>query len=197
MATTTVNAANIKNPLQQRLFKIYTNAGFSPLTAAFIVLQNILETANFTSNIFKTNNNIGGVTWSANLGAKGYIKGSARPKSEGGNYVKFLSPELCAEFIAGLYKNRFAPATDSTTISHFVDTIKAKGYFTSPAAEYKSFMSGQKNKNLDAYLKSVIDSPTSFTDALKKKSSTKGSGGFFLANVYNTWLSNAKERLKQ
>ena len=40
-----------------------------------------------TSNVAKSNNNLGGVTWNANFPAD--WKGTARQASEGGNYVKF------------------------------------------------------------------------------------------------------------
>lgn len=42
-----------------------------------------------TSNVAKSNNNLGGITWNANFPAS--MKGTARPSSEGGNYVKFAT----------------------------------------------------------------------------------------------------------
>ena len=42
-----------------------------------------------TSNVAKSNNNLGGITWNANFPAS--MKGTARPSGEGGNYVKFAT----------------------------------------------------------------------------------------------------------
>jgi hypothetical protein len=50
-----------------------------------------LESGLGTSNVAKSNNNPGGITWSPTYEAShpGVTKGTARPAAEGGNYVKF------------------------------------------------------------------------------------------------------------
>jgi len=42
-----------------------------------------------TSNVARNNNNFGGITWNGNNG----MKGTPRPPSEGGNYVRFATPQ--------------------------------------------------------------------------------------------------------
>jgi len=49
-----------------------------------------VETAHFTSNNFKKNNNIAGQTWTSGLPVSS--KGTARPASEGGYYIKYNDP---------------------------------------------------------------------------------------------------------
>jgi murein L,D-transpeptidase YcbB/YkuD len=49
-----------------------------------------VETGHFTSNNFIKNNNIAGQTWTSNLPLS--ERGSARPKSEGGYYIKYDNP---------------------------------------------------------------------------------------------------------
>lgn len=47
-----------------------------------------------TSSVAKANNNYGGITWSESYARNnpGAMKGTPRPKNEGGNYVKFATP---------------------------------------------------------------------------------------------------------
>ena len=42
-----------------------------------------------TSNVARNNNNFGGITWNGNNG----MKGTPRPASEGGNYVRYATPQ--------------------------------------------------------------------------------------------------------
>ncbi|WP_088041056.1 glucosaminidase domain-containing protein [Bacillus sp. EAC] len=49
-----------------------------------------VETAHFTSNNFKKNNNIAGQTWTSGLPKSS--RGTARPFSEGGYYIKYNDP---------------------------------------------------------------------------------------------------------
>ncbi len=60
--------------------------GWHPL---FIYSQWQNESGNFTSNNFKNNNNLAGQTWTEN---SEYPKGTARPASEGGWYIKYPDP---------------------------------------------------------------------------------------------------------
>lgn len=92
-----------------------------------------LESTNGTSNVFKKNNNPSGITWNTNFPES--MKGTPRPASEGGNYVKF--PTI-ADGLAYTAKNLARPlykqdqvsvgeaATDELTASTFVaNNIKA------------------------------------------------------------------------
>jgi len=56
------------------------------------------------SNVAKQNNNFGGVTWNENYPPE--MKGTARPLSEGGNYVKFATPKDGLDAIAFNIKRR-------------------------------------------------------------------------------------------
>ena len=57
-----------------------------------------------TSNVARNNNNVGGITWNSNFPAS--AKGTARPGSEGGNYVKFESLQAGVNSVAYELKKR-------------------------------------------------------------------------------------------
>lgn len=61
--------------------------GWDPV---FIYSQWQHETADFTSNVFRKNNNLAGQTWNQNMPAS--IKGTARPAAEGGHYIRYKDP---------------------------------------------------------------------------------------------------------
>jgi uncharacterized protein (UPF0335 family) len=65
-----------------------------------------------TSNVAKSNNNLGGVTWNSNFPAE--MKGTARPSAEGGNYVKFTSMQDGVNSVAFELAKRKVEVADST-----------------------------------------------------------------------------------
>jgi len=65
------------------------------------VFTGLMEHESFlgNSNVAKSNNNFGGITWNENFPEE--MKGTARPSGEGGNYVKFDTIEDGLRFQAG------------------------------------------------------------------------------------------------
>lgn len=170
-----VNVNSINNSIQRELFSIYLEH-FNPFISALLVTQNIVESANFTSGVFIKNNNIGGVTWSPNLGLKGYQKGTSRPASEGGFYINFTSYKECAKFIVDLYKRAYYSSLSSISIKDFVYSIKNQGlygsYFGSSESGYVAMLEGQKRTKLDPYLRNILDNPGSYSKDLENVSVT-------------------------
>lgn len=68
------------------IMEVAKEYGISPqLLIAMIQHESVLG----TSNVARSNNNFGGVTWNSNYPEE--MKGTARPSREGGNYVKFAT----------------------------------------------------------------------------------------------------------
>ena len=84
-----IKKTNANSPITGTMIKdvadVY-NIGMAELTA---ILQQ--ESMLGTSNVATTNNNPGGITWNKNFPES--MKGTARPKKEGGHYVKYKTME--------------------------------------------------------------------------------------------------------
>lgn len=75
--------------IHKDLYNIYTNWGATDKQARLIIAQNMLESDNFNSPLFKKDMNIGGVIY---IGQKGATKGSFQPAADGGKpYAKFTN----------------------------------------------------------------------------------------------------------
>ena len=123
---------------------IYTeaiNKGFTPSVAKFIVLQCMLETAaapnykGFESNVFKTDNNIGGHTLSVRLALLGYKKGLKRPSLEGGHYIHFNTVNDSIKFHINLLIKSYN-VKNVDTLTQYVNNLKQNRYFIAPAPDY-------------------------------------------------------------
>lgn len=176
MSYSNVNINAVADSFQRELFATYLHE-FNPFISACLVLQNAYETkisggAIFASNVFRTCNNLGGITFnsSMNSGVKYGVRvarGSSRGKDEGGVYVYFNSIKDCKTFIINMYKFNYADATAAANLATFVKLIKLKGYFTAPEETYLSNMNGVKSHYLDPYLKSIIDNPRDYFEDLE------------------------------
>lgn len=77
-----------------------------------------LESRFGTSNVAIKNNNPGGFTWNANFSKN--MKGTARPSTEGGNYVKFDTMQDGIRAIANnINRRRFFPGEDGVQTTTF------------------------------------------------------------------------------
>lgn len=102
------------------------------------------ETDNGNSPVFRDDNNIAGVTWNENYPE--YMRGDARPPSEGGYYVKFPDLSAAAKDLAEvLEQDRYSgflqshDASDAISILHnggYMTTSNLSGYISS-AEEYQ------------------------------------------------------------
>ena len=99
--------------------------GWHPL---FIYSQWQVETGHFKSRNFRENNNLAGQTW--HPGSK-YPKGTARPKNEGGYYIKYPSPvEGYVDFV--LNNQRYKNVKNKKTPEDQAREVAAQGWAVDP-----------------------------------------------------------------
>ena len=85
-----------------------------------------VETAHFTSDNFKKNNNLAGQTWYAR---SKYPKGTARPKKEGGYYIKY--PDAVAGYVDFINNsNRYSKVKTLKTAEAQFKEIARAGWAT-------------------------------------------------------------------
>lgn len=93
------------------------------------------------SNVAVQNNNVSGITWNENFPAE--WKGTSRPSSEGGNYVKFPTiNDWSKAYKDTLHKDKgYGSPLDANTIEEFAHRLKQNGYYT---ASEKDYLAGLK-----------------------------------------------------
>ena len=85
-----------------------------------------VETAHFTSDNFKKNNNLAGQTW---YERSKYPKGTARPKKEGGYYIKY--PDAVAGYVDFINNsNRYSKVKTMQTAEAQLEEIARAGWAT-------------------------------------------------------------------
>jgi hypothetical protein len=87
--------------------------------------QWVHETGWFKSNNFKNNKNLAGQTWYEGCG---YPKGTARPRHEGGYYIKY--PDPVRGYVSFIMANnrRYGKVKDHKTVEDQVKAIAAGGW---------------------------------------------------------------------
>ncbi|QKE72719.1 hypothetical protein HPK19_07805 [Arthrobacter citreus] len=102
-----------------------------------------VETAHFTSNNFKKNNNIAGQTWYPGLPIS--MRGTARPKSEGGYYIKYDDPvQGYVDFI--LSNPRYSKVKTFKTADEQFKAIADAGWAADP--NYADLLISVNNANI-------------------------------------------------
>jgi hypothetical protein len=125
----TKNLQTVLNTTNDTGFKVYNLLlafGFNPLLAKFITAQAAHESANFTSLIFKQNNNCFGYGYN-------YKGGDRTMKS---NYFYYESLEDCVADYTNYWSKEDFPNFDS--VSNFVAALSQKNYFTASQSEYEN-----------------------------------------------------------
>jgi len=108
-----------------------------------ILSQWQVETAHFTSNNFLKNNNIAGQTWQTYMPLS--IKGSARPKGEGGFYIKYANP--VDGYVNFIEKNpRYSKVKNFKTAEEQFKEIAKQGWATAP--NYAKTLLSVHNSNI-------------------------------------------------
>lgn len=156
------------NNYDQEIYNIAVQEGFTPVVAKLIVAQARLESANYSSNVFKCNNNMYGMKY---VGQPLAVRGTLAPSSEvsknckavgdgcnrigsgdcnnGDFYAKYTSAtDSAKDTIERLYKktrngigfNEINSSTDSTS---FANNLKARGYFEITADKYAKNLNSQ------------------------------------------------------
>lgn len=129
----------------QLIYDTAISQGFTPTAAKLVVAQSRLETANYTSAVFKLNNNTGGMKF---VGQKNATRGSLAPSSErsyscksGGacsnsdHYAKFSSvADSAADVIVRLYNKTMGGVTpdqlkNAKTPEEFARLLKKRKYY--------------------------------------------------------------------
>jgi hypothetical protein len=132
--------------LDQQIYDTAIKNGFNPTTAKLIVAQARFESADYTSNVFKQNNNTSGIKF---VGQPNAVQGTLSP--EGNYYAKFNTiQDAINDKIGRIYNLTMKGVTpqqlkDSTDAIDFANKLKQRGYFGSSASEYAS---GLKSKLL-------------------------------------------------
>ena len=126
--------------IEQEIYNVAIENGFTPVSAKFVVAQAKLESSNFGSNVFKNNNNMFGMKY---VGQSLASRGTLAPSSErrcGGNcdsdyYAKYKTPSDSAkDAIQRLYSKTMYGVTpqqlkDSTTAEEFALNLKKRHYY--------------------------------------------------------------------
>ena len=130
----------------QEIYNTAIKQGFNPIAAKLIVAQARFESADYTSNVFKNNNNTSGIKF---IGQPNSVQGTLSP--EGNYYAKFNTVEDgINDKIVRLYNIRMRGVTpqqlkDSTNADEFSSLLKQRGYYGSSQSQYAS---GLKSKLL-------------------------------------------------
>lgn len=109
-------SSNVRHTIRKRL----TGSGYTSKQAYFWFLVSNMETAGFTSNLFKTANNLFGMK-----------QPSLRPTTSEGptsGFATFASVELAAADLV-LYLQEFNYPSNFMTLSDQLVFMKSKGYF--------------------------------------------------------------------
>ena len=131
------------------------------LLCKLIVAQAKHETANYTSSIFKKNNNLFGYKW---VGQSIATKGSPAPANEGDYYAKYkTAKDSVIEIIKWILRRQKEgkfPADLSTikTPGQYAELLKRSGYYGDKLSTYTN--------SLTKWLKTVSVSAVSITGIL-------------------------------
>lgn len=126
--------ATTKTPAK-RIYDTLLSRGITPTLALLIVAQTKHETANYTSNVYKKNNNVGGYK---------YVKGNMYQiapsivSPEGNSYAKYASIEDSSKDLAAWYNKRMATFKEikAGDLQAYANALKTLGYYTNPISEY-------------------------------------------------------------
>lgn len=130
----------------QIIYDTAIKQGFNPTAAKLIAAQARFESADYTSNVFKKNNNTSGIKF---IGQANATQGTLSP--EGNYYAKYNTvQDGVNDKIVRLYNITMRGVTpkqlkDSTDATQFANLLKQRGYYGSSASEYAA---GLKSKLL-------------------------------------------------
>ena len=119
--------------LRRTLDRAYLSELQAVRLAGFALAQARFESADFTSNVFKSNlNPIGYKYFSASLWQSG--PGTTSP--EGDKYARFPSIDNAAFELADWIKRRKSAFINADTLGEYVHSMKVSGYFGDSEANY-------------------------------------------------------------
>lgn len=121
---------------EQRIYITAISEGMPKSLALLIVAQSKHESGNYTSNVFKTCNNLFGYKWVGQKGASQGIK-----STEGDFYARYASVEDSVRELTNWIKRRLKekkfPALDTITNAvQYATALKACGYYGDSPSHY-------------------------------------------------------------
>jgi uncharacterized FlgJ-related protein len=135
--------------IDQQIYNAALSKGFTPTAAKLVAAQARHETGNYTSNIFKLNNNLFGMKFVKQPLA---TQGSASPRSEGDFYARYKSVgDSVKDLIdrnytitrGGVTPEQLKNATDSLD---FATKLKARGYYGDTISIYANGLKSALNR---------------------------------------------------
>lgn len=157
--------------IDQAIYNTAIKQGFNPIAAKLIIAQARFESADYTSFVFRLNNNTSGIKFIKQPNA---VQGTLSP--EGDYYAKFNTvQDAINDKIVRLYNIKMRGVTpqqlkDSTSAADFARLLKQRGYYGN--AEY-----GTPQADKD-----ILNYANGMTAKLKKL------GSFFFKNTNKTLI---------
>ncbi|MDD4601508.1 MAG: hypothetical protein PHQ46_10720 [Negativicutes bacterium] len=152
------------------------------------ILTQVVQEGTMKSDVFKKNNNFGGLTWNNQDWIKqfGGTKGSARPSKEGGNYIKFPTVQdglNAMAYLQKIYNGRITgTATGSSSndaaLNFYVDMVKKD------PTKISSVPASYKDKVATAITRSGEVTKTTAADDLKQRALQTAQS--LLTKLYNS-----------
>lgn len=132
-----------QNSTYNKVYNGYIKAGIPATLAKLMLAQNIGETANYTSNVFKKNLNIGGMKY---VKGNKYQAGPGTMSPEGNAYAKYATIENSAADQAAWYLRRISSFSPIKTVAEFAIKLKEHWYYTDSVANYTAMLNGSMKK---------------------------------------------------
>ena len=135
--------------IDQQIYDMAIANGFNKTSALFVVAQARLESADYTSNVFKKNNNAFGMKFIKQPLA---TKGTPAPASEGDFYAKFTTPaDSAKDVITRNYQKTRAGITpdmikQAQTPTEYSTLLKKRGYYGASASQYANGITSKLKK---------------------------------------------------
>lgn len=140
--------------LDEQIYQAAVKAGFSPSAAKLVVAQARHETGNYTSNIFRLNNNLFGMKY-----VKQPLAQQGNKSPEGDYYAKYANVgDSVQDLVNRNYKitrggvsfDQLKNVSDSTD---FAQKLKKRGYYGASVNEYAN---GLKNALMRINISEVV-----------------------------------------
>jgi hypothetical protein len=156
--------------IDQLIYNTAIQQGFNPTAAKLIVAQARFESADYTSNVFKANNNTSGIKYIKQANA---VQGTLSP--EGDYYAKFNTIQDCInDKIVRLYNITMRGVSpqqlkDSTSSDDFARLLKQRGYYGNTAygtpqaeSDISNYARGMKAKLLKINVLEFLKKPINY-----------------------------------
>lgn len=141
--------------IDQQIYNTAIQQGFNPVAAKLIAAQARFESADYTSNVFKNNNNTSGIKF---IGQPNAVQGTLSP--EGNYYAKFNTiQDSINDKIVRLYNKTMGGVTpdqlkSSNSADDFATKLKKRNYFGNYS--YATAQGQKEAANYAAGLKSKL-----------------------------------------